>query len=259
MLNYNLNVPKVSKDVDWCHSSCILLTLNITFEYFIKKRLKCRCFPVNNARFLRKPFSQNTWQPHLVIQHTKMTFLLRICIFLLGKEHAWYCWWSWPVLRTSDRKYKPRGIKIILQNEKWTKYLLRGSKAVPRMFSVKKLFLKCSQNLQKNTCVWIANAACIICRTAIVTMCNISCLKSGSPSKKIVYICFSKSLFKTMKNAFYFIVKALFVFERFICLSWPFGYEEKRLDKEAIDNFKIYDVKEWTTNNYNTHIVQYLK
>ena len=132
---------------------------------------------------------------------------------------------------------------------------MRGSKAVPRMFSVKKLFLKCSQNLQKNTCVWIANAACIICRTAIVTMCNISCLKSGSPSKKIVYICFSKSLFKTMKNAFYFIVKALFVFERFTCLSWPFGYEEKRLDKEAIDNFKIYDVKEWTTNNYNTHIV----
>ena len=23
--------------------------------------------------------------------------------------------------------------------------------------------------------------------------------------------------------------------------------------------FKIYDITEWTTNNYNTHIVQYLK
>ena len=24
-------------------------------------------------------------------------------------------------------------------------------------------------------------------------------------------------------------------------------------------NFKIYDVTDWTTNNYNTHIAQYLK
>ena len=24
-------------------------------------------------------------------------------------------------------------------------------------------------------------------------------------------------------------------------------------------NFKIYDITEWTTNNYNTHIVHYLK
>ena len=33
---------------------------------------------------------------------------------------------------------------------------------------------------------------------------------------------------------------------------------EKRLDKKAMDNFKIHDVIVWTANNYNTYIAQYL-
>ena len=37
------------------------------------------------------------------------------------------------------------------------------------------------------------------------------------------------------------------------------GHVEKRLDKKALINFKIYDIKDWTTINYNTHITQYLK
>ena len=45
-----------------------------------------------------------------------------------------------------------------------------------------------------------------------------------------------------MKNAFYFMLKALFV-----------------LDMEAKYNFKIYGVTDWTTNNYNSFIVQHLK
>ena len=62
-----------------------------------------------------------------------------------------------------------------------------------------------------------------------------------------------------MKNTFYFMLKALFVVEIFTFLSWLFGYLEKRLDKKAMFNFKIYDVKNWATSNYNTDIVQYLK
>ena len=62
-----------------------------------------------------------------------------------------------------------------------------------------------------------------------------------------------------MKNAFYFILKALFVLDIFTFLSWVFGYVEKRLDKKAMVNFKIYDVTDWTTNIYNIHIAQYLK
>ena len=34
---------------------------------------------------------------------------------------------------------------------------------------------------------------------------------------------------------------------------------ERNLDKKAMVNFKIHDVTVWTTNNYNTHIAQYLK
>ena len=32
-----------------------------------------------------------------------------------------------------------------------------------------------------------------------------------SPSKKVLFVCFNDSLSKIMKNAFYFIIKALFV------------------------------------------------
>ena len=38
-----------------------------------------------------------------------------------------------------------------------------------------------------------------------------------------------------------------------------FGNVEKRLDKKAKVNFKIYDITDWTTNNCNTHIAQYLR
>ena len=36
-----------------------------------------------------------------------------------------------------------------------------------------------------------------------------------------------------LRNAFYFMLKAFFVFEIFIFLSWLFGYVEKQLDKKA--------------------------
>ena len=62
-----------------------------------------------------------------------------------------------------------------------------------------------------------------------------------------------------MKNAFYFVLKALSFFETFTLLSWLFGYVEKRLDKKVMVNLKIYDVTDWITNNHNTHITQYLK
>ena len=62
-----------------------------------------------------------------------------------------------------------------------------------------------------------------------------------------------------MKNAFYFMYKAIFVLGIFKFLSWFFGYVEKRLEKQAMVTFKVHDVADWTTNNYNTHIVQYFK
>ena len=53
-------------------------------------------------------------------------------------------------------------------------------------------------------------------------------LKVGlSPSKKNCVICFIESPLKKMKNAFYFILKALFVLKIFKFLSWLFGYVGK--------------------------------
>ena len=62
-----------------------------------------------------------------------------------------------------------------------------------------------------------------------------------------------------MTNAFYFLLKATYILEKFTFLSWLFGYVEKRLDKKAEVDFKIYDVTGLTVNNYNTHIIQHLK
>ena len=62
-----------------------------------------------------------------------------------------------------------------------------------------------------------------------------------------------------MKNAFYFILKPLFVLKIFNFFPDILSHVGKRLDKKAKANFKIYDVIKWETNNYKTHIAQYLK
>ena len=62
-----------------------------------------------------------------------------------------------------------------------------------------------------------------------------------------------------MKNAFHSMSKALFVLKVFNFLSWLFGHVEKRLDKKSKVYFKIYDVTDGKTNNYNTHVAQYPK
>ena len=61
-----------------------------------------------------------------------------------------------------------------------------------------------------------------------------------------------------MKNAFSFILKAIFVLKIFKFLFWLFGYAEKTGLIRKIVNCKIHGVKTWLTNNYNTHIAQYL-
>ena len=48
-----------------------------------------------------------------------------------------------------------------------------------------------------------------------------------SPSKKICVICFNESPLKVMKNAFYFILKALFILKIFRFLSRLFAYVGK--------------------------------
>ena len=52
----------------------------------------------------------------------------------------------------------------------------------------------------------------------------------------------------------------LFSFSRYLtfCLDF-FGRVAKRLDKKDKVKFKIYDVTAWLTNNFDTHIAQYLE
>ena len=86
---------------------------------------------------------------------------------------------------------------------------------------------------------------------------KITCLNLHFKLKKILKAALSclrqflvtESTLKMMKNAFYFISKALFVLKIFKFLSWLFGHVPKRLDKEDEVNFKSYDVTAWLTNN----------
>ena len=64
---------------------------------------------------------------------------------------------------------------------------------------------------------------------------------------------------KMTKIGFYFMLKAIFVLKIFTILSWLSGYVAKWFRKKAKVNFKIYDIKGWTINNYNIHIVHYIK
>ena len=64
-----------------------------------------------------------------------------------------------------------------------------------------------------------------LCSTKETEYCLI--LKSNSHLPKTCVICFIESPLKMMKNAFYFILKALFVLKIFKFLSWLFGHIEK--------------------------------
>ena len=64
---------------------------------------------------------------------------------------------------------------------------------------------------------------------------------------------------RMIKNAFYFMSKALFVLKISKFLSWLFGHVTKRFNKKNNVNFTFYDVRAWLTNNCNIHIAQHLE
>ena len=74
-----------------------------------------------------------------------------------------------------------------------------------------------------------------------------------SPSKEVCFICFNESSLKMIKNASYFILKALFIFEILKFLSQLFCSCGKTASfKKAKVNFKFYSVTTSDTNNENT-------
>ena len=83
---------------------------------------------------------------------------------------------------------------------------------------------------------------------------SITTLEVGvSPSKQDFFLL----QWKLFKNAFYFVLKALFILKVFKFLSWFFGHVEKTTWLERKVNFKIYYVTSWLTKNCNTHVAQY--
>ena len=59
-------------------------------------------------------------------------------------------------------------------------------------------------------------------------------LKLGSHLQKDCVNCFMESPLKMMKNAFYYILKTLFVLKIFKFLSWLFGHAEKTTSLERL-------------------------
>ena len=68
-----------------------------------------------------------------------------------------------------------------------------------------------------------------------------------SPFKNVVFICFNEISLKVMKNAFHFILRALFVVKIFNFCPDFLGHVGKRLDRKGKVNLKIYDVIDWET------------
>ena len=97
------------------------------------------------------------------------------------------------------------------------------------------------------------------CRWFIVKKAKIfwSYVKVGlSPSKKKNVICFIERSLKMMKNAFYFILKAVFVLKivKFFVMTFWSSRENGFIRKLRLTaRFMT-----WFTNNYNTHSAQYL-
>ena len=83
------------------------------------------------------------------------------------------------------------------------------------------------------------------------------CLKADSRLLKTFYLHQYKAFLKVKKNAFY---SKSFSYLRYLIFCPDFfDHAEKRLDKKSDSNFKIYDVTDWATTNYNAYIFLYRK
>ena len=65
--------------------------------------------------------------------------------------------------------------------------------------------------------------------------------------------------FKNDEKSFLFHVKSSFRSQDILVFFFTFWSRSKQLDKKDKVNFKFYDVTAWLTNNFNTHIAQYLE
>ena len=82
-------------------------------------------------------------------------------------------------------------------------------------------------------------------------------MKSDPHLPKTCFICFSESPLTMIKNAFYLILKGLFVLKVF---NFSFKFlvmQKKQVDQKVQVSFKIYDMTAWLKNNYNAYISQY--
>ena len=133
------------------------------------------------------------------------------------------------------------------------------------------MFLEISQNLQENTCARISFSIKFKESLFLINFIkkkekrlfrgtppdDCSCWSLSLKALSQVWDNFwaTESPLKMIKNAFYFISKALFILKIFRFLSWFFGHVAKRLDKRDQVSFRFYDVTAWLTNNRNTHIL----
>ena len=79
------------------------------------------------------------------------------------------------------------------------------------------------------------------------------------PLSGLIQFLKTESLLKTMKNTFYFMLKALFILKIFTILFWLFGHVGKRVDEKVKVDLKLYDIIDWRTSQCNTHSDQYFR
>ena len=152
---------------------------------------------------------------------------------------------SWDGSGVQDKSsicYVLKSIKCFKSHSTWQNVIFQ---------SYCNLCIKNSSHRLRGSCIWTVNFR------RLQEM-EYHCIKGALAS--LTQILETQSPLKMMKNAFFFTFKALLLFMIFKILNCCFEclvIKTTWLKDKA--NFNFYDVTAWLTNNYNTHIDQYLK
>ena len=105
---------------------------------------------------------------------------------------------------------------------------LRRDSCISRLLSI---IYEIQLAFGKNHTADVKGISLYICKAADKVWHDGVAFKVGlSTSKNMSFVCFNEGPLKMMKNALYFILKALFIFKIFTFFSGLFGHVEKRPD-----------------------------
>ena len=189
---------------------------------------------IHHQKFTIFPKNVPRWSKIILVSYFCNHFHVNILIFLLSFLRMWFL-----LLLLLSLKY----CKLKVQKIKLLNALL-----ISHLSELVKRNVRFECDLSLNIALWMKPTWKQI----------VEILTSDSHfSNELFYFLLWKP-FKMMKNAFYFILKALFLFKIFKFFVLTFWSCKKTGWLERKINFRIHNITTWLVNNCNTHIAHYL-